>query len=476
MKKVFSSLSLMALFCLCVTNNGFAQAPERAGSSKYGITSELLTEFSQGIDKTPAIRALQNSIIAHGMTAVNAQRGLPLDGNFTNYVESQGITDQKQSGRCWLFTGLNVLRAEAMQKHNLATLFFSQNYNFFYDQLEKSNLFLQAIIDTRKLPDSDRKVEWLFRNPINDGGQFTGISDNFMKYGVVPSEVMPETYSSNNTAMLSSLIGQLLRQTGIRIRTASSKGASDAELLKQKEQALKSIYQLLVLNLGEPVKKFNYTLKDKQGNVISSKEYTPQSFFKELFGENRNLHSQYVMIMNNPTLPYDNVYAIEFDRHMYDGQNWTYLNLPMEEIKAMAIASIKDSTMMYYSCDVGKFLDRKTGILDLDNYDYSSLIGTSLNMNKQERIATGASGSTHAMTLMAVNLDKNGKPTKWMVENSWGADNGYKGHLIMTDKWFDEYTFRIVVDKKYLTPRAKALLNKKATLLPPWDPMFMCDK
>lgn len=456
------------------TRFSLAQASTQEDRGKFGLTEVLLEKLKSSYENTPTDKAIQNMVIAQGMQFKNAGRELSPDGNFSHQVSSSGITDQKQSGRCWLFSGLNVLRAEAMQQHQLGELMFSQNYNFFWDQLEKSNLFLQAIIDTRTLPLNDRKVEWLFRHPINDGGQFTGISDNIMKYGLVPTEIMPETASSNNSGRLSSLLSQILRQEGIRIRKAAEDGAPEYELLQRKENALVAIYRLLVLNLGKPVEKFTYTLKDKEGKAISTKEYTPQSFYKALF--DRDLRSEYVMLMNNPTLPYDKVYAIEYDRHLYDGVNWTYLNLPMEELKNMAIASIKDSTMLYYSCDVGKQLDSQTGILAMDNYDYSSLAGLSLDMDKRERIATGDSGSTHAMTLMAVDLDASGNPLKWMVENSWGATSGYKGHLIMTDEWFDAYTFRIVVEKKYLTPRAKALLDKAAELLPPWDPMFLPDK
>lgn len=449
-----------------------AQTPNE--SEKGGLNANMLKEIKSAYQATPTEKALQNIIVAEGMTFSNASKGLQPNGEFSNKVLSSGISDQKSSGRCWLFTGLNVLRSEAMQRHGLTEIFFSPNYNFFWDQLEKSNLFLQAIIDTKERPMDDRTVEWLFKHPIGDGGQFTGVSDNLMKYGLVPQEIMPETASSNSTGKLSRLIEQILRQSGFRLREAAQRGDSEAVLEKSKTEALKGIYRLLVLNLGEPVEKFTYTLKNKEGKAISTKEYTPQSFYNELFG--RDLRKQYVMVMNNPSLPYDKVYTIEYDRHLYDGENWTYVNLPMEELKAMAISSIKDSTMMYYSCDVGKQLDRNTGILTLDNFDYSSMVGFPLNMDKRERIGSGDSGSTHAMTLMAVDLDEKGKPRKWMVENSWGASNGYKGHLIMTDDWFDAYTFRIVVDKKFLSPRVKGLLNQTPTLLPPWDPMFMADE
>ncbi len=451
-----------------------ATLPATAQVGKGGLSEQDLTTIRSGFQNSPTNRALLNAIQANGMVLTSATNQASLTGEFSHRVASQGIADQKQSGRCWLFTGLNVLRAELMQKNQSGEFFFSQNYSFFWDQLEKSNLFLQGIIDTRKKPINDQTVAWLFRNPIGDGGQFTGVSDNLTKYGVVPSEIMPETTNSNNTGRLSSLLAKVLRQGGIRLRQASEKGASEKQLEKQKLEVLQSVYRLLVLNLGEPPTKFTYTLRDKSGKAISTKEYTPKSFYQEFIG--RDLRNSYVMIMNDPSRPYFKTYQIEYDRHMYDGKNWTYVNVPIEELKAMAIASIQDSTMLYYSCDVGKELDSKRGILSLGYTDYEAILGYPIDMNKKERIESGDSGSTHAMTLVAVDLNAEGKPTKWMVQNSWGATSGYQGHLIMTDEWFDAYTFRIVVDKKYLTEKVKAVMNDKPTMLPPWDPMFQAEE
>lgn len=386
------------------------------------------------------------------------------DTNFTNKVVSHGITDQQQSGRCWLFTGLNVLRAQMMAKYGLDEMEFSQNYCFFYDQLEKANLFLQGIIDTREKPMDDKMVEWLFRNPISDGGQFTGISDVIGKYGVVPSSVMPETYSSENTSQIARLVGLKLREFGLQLRDEAAKGVKVSALEAKKTEMLSTVYRMLALAFGEPVERFTWTMNGE------TKEYTPQSFYQEYLGN--DLTNNYVMLMNDPSREYYKCYEIDFDRHVYDGKNWTYVNLPVEDIKAMAIESIKDSTMMYFSCDVAKFLDSKRGTLDLKNFDYESLMGTTFGMNKKQRVQTFASGSSHAMTLMAVDLDKDGKPKKWMVENSWGAEAGYKGHLIMTDEWFDEYMFRLVVEKKYVPEKVLNILKQKPIRLPAWDPMF----
>ena len=470
MKSVLTtSLALILSF-------GASTAVLHAQSSKDGaITPKLLEELRQSEPKSSTEKALHNAIAVQGMQDffINNQRPRSIEDKFSIEVQSSGIADQKQSGRCWLFTGLNVLRAQLMTREKSGTFFFSQNYSFFWDQLEKSNLFLEGVIETRKLPINDAKVEWLFKNPINDGGQFTGISDNLYKYGVVPDEIMPETASSSNTKLLGKIIARTLRQTGIQLRKASEKGESLAQLRKRKEDGLKKVYRLLSLNLGVPPTSFTYTLKDKDGKAISTETYTPQSFYERFVGA--DLRGQFVMLMNDPSRPYYKVYEIEYDRHAYDGKNWTYVNLPMDEIKQMAIASLKDNTMMYYSCDVGRELDRSQGIAALDNYDYASLLGYPFDMDKAERIQTFDSGSTHAMTLKAVDLDASGKPVKWKVENSWGEKTGVKGHIIMTDAWFDAYTFRLVVNKKYATQKVLDLLKTKPVQLPAWDPMFAPD-
>lgn len=437
-----------------------------AQAQQGGITQDMLNQIKSSYKHTPADKAIYNAMAETSIAvlAKNHENLANFDTNFTNKVVSHGITDQQQSGRCWLFTGLNVLRAQMMAKYGLDEMEFSQNYCFFYDQLEKANLFLQGIIDTREKPMDDKMVEWLFRNPISDGGQFTGISDVIGKYGVVPSSVMPETYSSENTSQIARLVGLKLREFGLQLRDEAAKGVKVSALEAKKTEMLSTVYRMLALAFGEPVERFTWTMNGE------TKKYTPQSFYQEYLGN--DLTNNYVMLMNDPSREYYKCYEIDFDRHVYDGKNWTYVNLPVEDIKAMAIESIKDSTMMYFSCDVAKFLDSKRGTLDLKNFDYESLMGTTFGMNKKQRVQTFASGSSHAMTLMAVDLDKDGKPKKWMVENSWGAEAGYKGHLIMTDEWFDEYMFRLVVEKKYVPEKVLNILKQKPIRLPAWDPMF----
>ena len=440
-----------------------------AQQDKGGITEEMMREIRLGHTNSAAEKAARNALAQNAIPelATNADNLAMIDTNFSHRVTTKGITDQHQSGRCWLFTGLNVLRAQMIDEYDLAGMEFSQNYLFFYDQLEKSNLFLQAVIDTKHLPMEDRQVEWLFKNPLSDGGQFTGVSNLIMKYGVVPAEIMPENYQSNNTAQVSNLIKLKLREFGLELRNQKDRRSTVA----LKTEMLTEIYSMLVRAYGVPPTEFEWTLRNKDGEVIETKTYTPQSFYTEYFGD-LDLENDFVMVMNDPSREYYKVYEIEYDRHVYDGDNWVYLNLPIDEVKALAIASIKDNTAMYFSCDVGKFLLSNKGTLDINNFDYESLMGVDFPMNKEERVRTFASGSSHAMTLIAVDLDEEGNPKKWMVENSWGPQAGWKGNLIMTDEWFEEYMFRVVVNKKYISAETLELLNQKPIMLPSWDPMF----
>ena len=434
-----------------------------------GISEAMLQNIRQNHQSSQAEKAARNAMAVNPISelAVNADNLAMIDTHFSHRVKTKGITDQHQSGRCWLFTGLNVLRAKMIDEQQLASMEFSQNYLFFYDQLEKCNLFLQGVIDTKHLPMEDRQVEWLFKNPLNDGGQFTGVSNLVMKYGVVPAEVMPENYQSNNTAAISNLLKLKLREYGLKLRNQKDRRAPAA----LKEQMLTEIYSMLVRAFGVPPTEFEWTRRDKDGNAVETKSYTPKSFYKEYFGD-MDLEKDFVMVMNDPSREYYKVYEIDYDRHVYDGDNWLYLNLPIDEVKALAIASIKDNTAMYFSCDVGKFLDRKNGTLDMSRYDYESLMGVDFPMNKEERVRTFASGSSHAMTLIAVDLDEEGNAKKWMVENSWGAQAGWQGNLIMTDEWFEEYMFRVVVDRKYIPAETLKLLEQEPIMLPSWDPMF----
>lgn len=434
--------------------------------SAQTLDEQVLSNLRQSYQETPEQRALRNAAAANDLRrlALNQDNMVAFETEFTLRVPNKGITDQKQSGRCWMFTGLNVLRAAAIREQKLDKLEFSEAYLFFYDQLEKANLFLQSVIDTRKLPMDDNKVEFLFRNPIGDGGTFTGVADLVLKYGVVPSEVMPETFSTNSTSRLRSLLCLKLREQGLQLRESK---ASEKQLIEQKNKMLEVIYRMLVTTIGLPPENFIY----------KGVEYTPQSFADKFV--KKELITDYVMLMNDPSREYYKVYEIDLDRHVYEGHNWLYINLPIEDIQQMAIASLRDTVAMYFSCDVAKELNSERGLLSMDNYDYGAIFGTTFDMDKRQRIISFASGSSHAMTLVAVNLQDTTnftQPDRWMVENSWGEKSGWKGHLIMTDEWFHEYMFRLVVSTKYVPANILDLLKTKPIKLPAWDPMFALEQ
>lgn len=458
MKNIVLSIVVLLFSCSVFAQNG-----------QGGLTTNDLNKIKKAYQKEGSVNKALSKVIANNdirKLAINPNNKLNVNGEFSHKVINKGITDQKQSGRCWMFSGFNVLRNEMIRNYNLGAFELSQNYLFFYDQLEKSNLFLSLIIKYKGEELTSKNNEWLLKNVLSDGGTFCGIMDLVTKYGVVPSTVVPETYNSNNTSRIDNLITLKLKEDALELRSMKSNWEN------RKIEMLAEVYKMLVMAYGEPITEFTYTLKDKDGKVIANNEkFTPKSFYDKFIGI--DLQNTYVMLMNDPSRDYYKLYEIENDRHTMDGHNWQFINLPIEDIKTCAINSIKDSTLMYFSCDVGKSLDADAGTLDLNNFDYETLFGVKFGMDKKQRIQTFASGSSHAMTLMAVDIDSTtNKTNKWMVENSWGANSGYQGHLIMTDEWFNEYMFRLVVEKKYVPQNILDILKQKPIMLPAWDPMF----
>ena len=451
-----------------------AQAQNKSG----GISSEMLRDIQKEQQAEPVNRALVNAVATNSIDALttNRQNAGAIDIYFSVETKKQSITDQKSSGRCWMFSGFNVLRSNYTRQHgDSIQLELSQAYLFVWDQLEKANLMLQGCVDTGKLPMDDPRVRFFFKSPIGDGGTFCGVADLAEKYGLVPAEVMPESYSSDNTSKMRSLIASKLREYGLQLRDMAQKDRKQASIDKAKTRMLSQIYRMIIMTIGEPPQKFAYAFKDKSGKAVGPvKEYTPQSFYQEVVGGPVN--GTFIMAMNDPRRPYYKTYEVEYDRHTYDGHNWKYVNLPMDDIEQMAVASLKDGCKLYSSYDVGKFLDRKRGYADTENFDYTSLFGTTFGMDKAQRISTFDSGSTHAMTLTAVDLDEKGKVKKWKVENSWGASWGQQGCLIMTDRWFREYMFRLVVDKKYVPENILQAADTEPVMVMPEDPLFLPDE
>jgi bleomycin hydrolase len=435
------------------------------------ITEDLLKQYRNNI-QTEEFKALQNAISNNDIQklALNRTELGKIDHQFSHVVTTRGITDQKSSGRCWLFTGLNVLKPVILEKYNLESFEFSQTYNFFFDQLEKSNLMLEGIIASLDKPFDDRTVEWFIKSNLSDGGQWTTFADIVTKYGVVPKSAMPESHHSESTRYMNKIIRNKLKEFTLELREMYENKKSIEEIRIRKEEMIGEVYRLLALFLGEPPTEFEWRYRDKNGKLSATKTYTPKSFYEQAFGIDL---SEYVMIMNDPTREYYKLYEVEYDRNMVEGYNWKYVNLPAKEIKQFAKLSIMDNQAMYFSCDVGKQINKDNGTLDVNNYDYESLFGTEFKMDKADRINTFESASSHGMVLIGVDVDEKGITGNWLLENSWGAQSGHNGYLTMTDEWFDEYMFRVVIHKKFISDKVLKVLETEPIKLPPWDPMFM---
>ena len=422
-----------------------------AGVFAQSITDKELQEIQGSFKLDAPTKAIQNILTSDANIKANALNR-ELQGKIDHYFKYR-------------------VDVKGMKKYNISSFDFSHNYLYFWDIFEKSNLFLENIIATAGQPMEDRAVTEFFKNPVNDGGVWNLYYNAAKKYGVVPQEVMPETAHSNNTSQLLSVVNEKLRMGGYTLREMAAAGEKEKALRAEKTNILKDVYRILALCLGEPPHQFTWRYKTTDGQICELKDYTPKQFYDEITPADFNPEN-YIMVMNDPTREYYKTYEIANYRNTIEGINWIYLNLPNEDIKAAALASIKNNEALYASCDVGKQMNSKEGILDPSMYDYESLLGVKLQMDKKARILTRQSGSSHAMTLVGCDTDENDKPVKWEFENSWGPAAGHNGYLTFTDKWFDEYMFRLVVKKQYLNEKALEALKGKPVQLPAWDYMF----
>lgn len=445
-----------------------------SGVFAQAVSEKDLQEIQGSFKKDASTKAIQN-ILTNDKSIRDNALNRDLQGKIDHYfkyrVNVKGITNQQSSGRCWMFTSMNVLRPLVMEKYDLNQFDFSHNYLYFWDIFEKSNLFLENIIATADRPMDDREVTEYFKSPVGDGGVWNLYYNAAQKYGVVPKEVMPETAHSNNTSQMTGVINEKLRLGGYTLREKAAQGKKAKDLRAEKNEVLKDVYRILALCLGEPPHEFTWRFKTKKGEIKELAGYTPRQFYKEITPADYSPRN-YIMVMNDPTREYYKVYEIQNYKNTIEGINWVYLNLPNEDLKAAALASIKNNEPLYASCDVGKQFNRETGILDPEMFDYESLLGVKLDMDKKARILTRQSGSAHAMTIVGCDTDENDKPMKWEFENSWGDKSGHNGYLTFTDKWFDEYMFRAVLHKRYLNEKALQALKSKPVQLPVWDYMY----
>ncbi|GBE28802.1 aminopeptidase C [bacterium BMS3Bbin03] len=434
------------------------------------LTPKMIQTFRESFKLNAHTRAVMNAVTRNDVSklALNRRMLTGYDSLFSHRIKTGAITNQKRSGRCWLFAGLNILRPVVRKKLDTKHFEFSESYPFFWDKMEKANFFLESIIKTRKRDLSDRKVEFLLKHPFPDGGQWNFVVALIEKYGVVPGSIMPESRQSSNTGLMNRLVSRKLRKDAAVLRQMSQKGERVPKLRARKTEMLGEIYHILALNFGVPPTQFRWRYKDKNGNLSKTKTYTPQEFFHQVVDVNLN---DYVSLYNCPTHPYNKLFQISLDRNMANYSDLTFININIDSLKAFTRRSILADEPVWFGCDVGKESDIGRGILAPAIYDYSDIYGVNFKLTKKERILYHDSVPTHAMVFTGVDI-ANGKPVKWLVENSWGAKAGSKGYLIMFDKWFNDYVYEVVINKKYLPPSVLALLKTRPVVLPPWDPMY----
>lgn len=436
------------------------------------MDQKFFEEAETAFHSSPINTVAMNTVMNNGVlkSAVNSYAARASRHTYSITLDQGSITNQKASGRCWMFAALNVMRFETIHKWNLEDFEYSQCYPFFYDKLEKSNYFLENILKTLNEPTEGRLINYLLQAPINDGGQWDMFANIVRKYGVVPKEAMPESVSSSASREMCSVLTRLLRTDAWILRTAYRDGASMAELLQKKESMMQEVYRLLCICLGEPPKSFDFEIFDKDKNLIRESGITPTAFFEKYVGWNLD---DYVSLINAPTKdkPYYRSYSVRYLGNVTEGKIVRYLNLPSEELKKAAIAQMKDGSPVWFGCDVGKSSGREDGLMDLNLYNLEDLFTLQFPMDKAARLDYGESLMTHAMVFQGVDLDENEQPLRWRVENSWGKEPGKDGYYCMTDDWFDEYNYQIVVNKKYLSADRIAEYESEPIMLQPWDPM-----
>ncbi|MCL5275294.1 MAG: C1 family peptidase [Chloroflexi bacterium] len=442
-----------------------------AGPSQ-SINAAQLAAFRQSFQADPKNRLAMNAIIKNPVqsVALNHDVVTATDHTFSHQLKSNEATSQASSGRCWLFAGLNLFRVEVMKNCNLEKFELSQNYMMFWDKLEKANYFLESILKTLDETVDSRLIMFLMQNPIQDGGQWDMFVNLVKKYGVAPKTVMPETESSSNTRWMTAMITARLREDAAELRRMHAAGRAEADLRSRKDAMLSDIYRMLVIHLGEPPADFNWQWRDKDNAFHRDGTITPQEFFARYVKV--DLDSM-VCLINCPTAdkPYNKLYTVQYLGNVVEGYIVRYINVDIATFKKATVDMLVAETPVWFGCDVGKGLERDLGILSTDLYDYTLAYNTAFQSDKAERVDYGQSQMTHAMVFTGVDIDTNGKPTKWRVENSWGDKVGDKGFLVMTDGWFDEYMYEVVVSRRFVAPELLALLDTEPVRLAPWDPM-----
>ena len=431
------------------------------------ISLSTIKSFKNKFLRNNKNTASRNALIKNDLAnvALNWENFSQINHNFSNLIKKElPATNQKASGRCWGFAGLNLMRLQVVDSLDLNTFEFSQNYFMFWDKLEKANYFLENIIKSRNESYESRLITHLLKAPVQDGGQWDMFINLIDKYGAVPKDVMPETNHSSKSGAMNYILTHKLREFASILRKKPAKNSGAL-----KKNMMETIYNLLAMFLGQPPDFINWSTRNKDNKHIVISDMTPIDFLKK-YGD-INIKDKVCLIhapMNNKK--FNTMYTVEYLGNVVEGKMIKYLNTDIKELKNSAMNSIKNNEAVWFGCDVGKRFSRDMGVLDMGIYDYENVFQTSFNMNKQTRLEYGDSEMTHAMLLTGVDIKKRNS-TKWKIENSWGTKSGNQGYMMMTDEWFDEYTYEVVIDKKYLNKKLLKFLDMEPVVLAPWDPM-----
>ncbi|WP_314865256.1 aminopeptidase C [uncultured Streptococcus sp.] len=437
-------------------------------SLEQDFTDKLYAAY----EANPKFAAMENAISHNGLLASLEKRSAAVENTpvFSLDLTKDKVSDQKASGRCWMFAALNTFRHKMIANFQLEDFELSQAHTFFWDKYEKSNWFLEQVIATADQELTSRKVKFLLDTPQQDGGQWDMVVALFEKYGVVPKSVYPESISSSNSRELNQILNKLLRQDAQILRELRAEGAESAELQTKKEELLQEVFNFLAMNLGLPPRQFDFSYRDKDNHFHSESGLTPLTFYQKYVDLKLD---DYVSIINAPTAdkPYGRSYTVEMLGNVVGSKPVRYLNVEMGRLKELAITQMKAGETVWFGSDVDQSSNRKAGVMAEGMHDFTASMDIGLTQDKAGRLDYSESLMTHAMVLTGVDLDENGKAKKWKVENSWGEKVGNKGYFVASDAWMDEYTYQIVVRKEFLTAAELAAYEAEPIVLAPWDPM-----
>ena len=444
-------------------NNGTEQAAP--------LTGEMAAQFLRDFKANPSNRVAQNAVTQVGVDDITLNRDVVTQTHhtFSIQLDDWSVTNQKRSGRCWMFAGLNLLRVGAKKKMDIRNFEFSQNYCMFWDKLERANYFLEAITATADREADDRLVSFLLGGPAQDGGQWNMFVNLIKKHGLAPKSVMPETESSSNSQRMNSILRRKLREGAKRLRDLHAAGASTEALFATKQEYLGVVYRILSIHLGTPPDRFTWQWTDSKKKFHRDGDMTPQEFAVRYVDLPLD---DYVCLVNDPrpSNSFGKTYTVDYLGNVVGGDIVRYLNVDVATMKRIAQQTLEGGEPVWFGCDSGKMMRRDIGVWDRDLYDYESLYQTSFNLEKGDRLLYRETAMTHAMLFTGVDL-VDGNPRRWRVENSWGEEGGEKGFYVINDSWFDEYTFEIAAPKRYLSPELRKALDAEPVVLPAWDPM-----